>query len=117
MWSQQPVEAKEEDQVDENVVVLAFEGCSNLSEVVPLSIFLKLWRFALLCLGFPANLAPLFSLRAPIVDKLILINASVYSSGTGNLSKLPRSVAFAGTSFDGEANVMSADNLSSLEWL
>ncbi|KAJ0677732.1 putative alpha/beta hydrolase-1 [Helianthus annuus] len=30
------------------------------------------------------------------VDKLILINASVYAKGTGNLSKLPRSVAFAG---------------------
>ncbi|KAL4574326.1 hypothetical protein LXL04_021155 [Taraxacum kok-saghyz] len=32
------------------------------------------------------------------VDKLILINASVYAEGTGNLSKLPRSVAFAGVS-------------------
>ncbi|KAI3516594.1 hypothetical protein L1887_15515 [Cichorium endivia] len=32
------------------------------------------------------------------VDKLILINASVYAKGTGNLSKLPRSVAFAGVS-------------------
>ncbi|KAJ0724980.1 putative alpha/beta hydrolase-1, serine aminopeptidase, S33 [Helianthus annuus] len=30
------------------------------------------------------------------VDKLILINASVYAKGTGNLSKLPRSVAFSG---------------------
>ncbi|KAM7484428.1 hypothetical protein LguiA_000437 [Lonicera macranthoides] len=30
------------------------------------------------------------------VDKLILIDASVYAEGTGNLSKLPKSVAYAG---------------------
>ncbi|KAF5777187.1 putative alpha/beta hydrolase-1, serine aminopeptidase, S33 [Helianthus annuus] len=34
--------------------------------------------------------------EAASVDKLILINASVYAKGTGNLSKLPRSVALAG---------------------
>nr|XP_043613695.1 uncharacterized hydrolase YugF-like [Erigeron canadensis] len=40
-----------------------------------------------------------FAIHHPeAVDKLILINASVYSKGTGNLSKLPRSVAFAGVS-------------------
>ncbi|CAI9296967.1 unnamed protein product [Lactuca saligna] len=32
------------------------------------------------------------------VDRLILINANVYAQGTGNLSKLPKSVAFAGVS-------------------
>ncbi|XP_073221007.1 alpha/beta hydrolase domain-containing protein VTE7-like isoform X2 [Cicer arietinum] len=32
------------------------------------------------------------------VDKLILIDASVYSKGTGNLATLPRSVAYAGVS-------------------
>lgn len=32
------------------------------------------------------------------VDKLILIDASVYAEGTGNLSKLPKSVAYAGVS-------------------
>lgn len=32
------------------------------------------------------------------VDKLILIDASVYAEGTGNLSKLPKVVAYAGVS-------------------
>ncbi|KAJ7974317.1 alpha/beta-Hydrolases superfamily protein [Quillaja saponaria] len=32
------------------------------------------------------------------VEKLVLINASVYSEGTGNLAKLPKSVAYAGVS-------------------
>ncbi|KAI3729248.1 hypothetical protein L6452_17901 [Arctium lappa] len=32
------------------------------------------------------------------VDKLILIDASVYAEGTGNLSKLPKFVAYAGVS-------------------
>ncbi|KAF5180174.1 alpha/beta-Hydrolases superfamily protein [Thalictrum thalictroides] len=32
------------------------------------------------------------------VEKLILIDASVYTEGTGNLSKLPRTVAYAGVS-------------------
>nr|GEV31206.1 hypothetical protein [Tanacetum cinerariifolium] len=95
----------------------AFEGCGNcIVGGCSFIYFLEALEVCTIVLGFPANLAPLFSLRAPIVDKLFLINASVYSSGTGNLSKLPRSVAFAGTSFNGEANVMSADNLSSLEW-
>jgi hypothetical protein len=30
------------------------------------------------------------------VEKLILIDASVYAEGTGNLATLPRSVAYAG---------------------
>ncbi|WOH07875.1 hypothetical protein DCAR_0727309 [Daucus carota subsp. sativus] len=33
------------------------------------------------------------------VDKLILIDASVYAEGTGNLSKLPKVVAYAGVYF------------------
>ncbi|PIA63084.1 hypothetical protein AQUCO_00200838v1 [Aquilegia coerulea] len=32
------------------------------------------------------------------VEKLVLIGASVYSEGTGNLAKLPRTVAYAGVS-------------------
>lgn len=32
------------------------------------------------------------------VDKLVLIDASVYTEGTGNLMKLPRAVAYAGVS-------------------
>ncbi|GKU99483.1 hypothetical protein SLEP1_g12331 [Rubroshorea leprosula] len=30
------------------------------------------------------------------VESLVLIDASVYAEGTGNLAKLPRSVAYAG---------------------
>ncbi|EXB38098.1 Uncharacterized protein L484_021020 [Morus notabilis] len=33
------------------------------------------------------------------VKKLVLINASVYAEGTGNLAKLPKMVAYAGVSF------------------
>ncbi|XP_024991622.1 uncharacterized protein LOC112525642 [Cynara cardunculus var. scolymus] len=40
-----------------------------------------------------------FAIHHPeAVDKLILINASVYAEGTGNLSKLPKSIAYAGVS-------------------
>jgi hypothetical protein len=33
------------------------------------------------------------------VEKLVLINASVYAEGTGDLAKLPRIVAYALVSF------------------
>jgi hypothetical protein len=33
------------------------------------------------------------------VEKLVLINASVYAEGTGNLAKLPKIVAYALVSF------------------
>ncbi|KVH96192.1 Alpha/beta hydrolase fold-1 [Cynara cardunculus var. scolymus] len=40
-----------------------------------------------------------FAVKHPeAVDKLILIDASVYAEGTGNLSKLPKFVAYAGVS-------------------
>lgn len=32
------------------------------------------------------------------VDKLVLINASVYAEGTGHLARLPKIVAYAGVS-------------------
>lgn len=32
------------------------------------------------------------------VEKLVLIDASVYAKGTGNLAKLPRALAYAGVS-------------------
>lgn len=32
------------------------------------------------------------------VEKLVLIDASVYTEGTGNLANLPRTIAYAGVS-------------------
>lgn len=34
----------------------------------------------------------------PQVDKLVFIDASVYGEGTGNLTKLPKAVAYTGVS-------------------
>lgn len=45
------------------------------------------------------------------VDKLILIDASVYAEGTGDLAKLPRILAYAGVSpFFEFLQTLSSDN-------
>ena len=41
--------------------------------------------------SLPSNITRLFQ-----VDRLVLIDASVYAEGTGNLATLPRSIAYAG---------------------
>ncbi|KAF8399588.1 hypothetical protein HHK36_015456 [Tetracentron sinense] len=59
------------------------------------------------------------------VEKLVLIDASVYAEGTGNLTKLPRTVAYAGVSLLKSiplrlyANFLAFNNISfstSLDW-
>ncbi|KAL4652863.1 hypothetical protein ACB092_01G261900 [Castanea dentata] len=59
------------------------------------------------------------------VEKLVLINASVYAEGTGNLTRLPRMVAYAGVSLLKSiplrlyANILAFNGISlatSLDW-
>lgn len=67
-----------------------------------------------------------FAINHPeAVENLVLIDASVYAQGTGNLSKLPRAIAYAGVSLLKSiplrlyANVLAFNSISfntSLDW-
>ncbi|XP_020572913.1 uncharacterized protein LOC110019550 isoform X2 [Phalaenopsis equestris] len=72
-----------------------------------------------------ASVAIDFSVIHPEVTRLVLIDASVYADGTGNLSKLSRIVAYAGVSLLKSvplrlyANILAFNNVSlsrSLDW-
>ncbi|KVI05470.1 hypothetical protein Ccrd_016193 [Cynara cardunculus var. scolymus] len=77
-------------------------GFSNLGCLL-IVFYLRFWKSyikrPMLLVGpsLGAAVAIDFAIHHPeAVDKLILINASVYAEGTGNLSKLPKSIAYAG---------------------
>ncbi|XVF58424.1 hypothetical protein PTKIN_Ptkin07bG0065800 [Pterospermum kingtungense] len=73
-----------------------------------------------------ASVAIDFAVNYPeAVEKLVLINPSVYAEGTGNLAKLPKLVAYAGVSLLKTfplrlyANLLAFDGISlskSLDW-
>lgn len=84
-------------------------GFSDLEKLPPCDVeskrdhFYQLWKsyikkpMMLVGPSLGAAVAIDFAVNHPeAVDKLVLIDASVYAEGTGNLAKLPRAVAYAG---------------------